>query len=480
MDDKFGTTPDGITYFDGFSDALVSSFWSQVVTGAVTIVESAGKLTINHNAAGAIGSGVLSSVKRFGWQNTISVGIALDTGSLAADGNHAEASLVLYKDDTHYIKFGPYRDTAAAQNSLSCLRYKMTAGAETVLYLGTDIADTNIHRYSIVILDDHAVLAIDEKIVYDIETSTFVDYYAQLESVIPAVGDHVHAAFSNFVYAKNIDFLRGLLIPENLKHTFSGNITLANTNASEVTFDAATHGNQFELVLVAALIRGTTPKGVLNDGGAYTDYTSQCNDMVSGNIVMLPAVPANSDAFIVMATEKFCYIDVYMDGGVANTDNVLAIKYWNGAWTAISAVVDGTFDTQSLGKSGRVSFSPPNDWATSTIDGYTGYAVEFVVTAHGAVQPLATHIQLGLNSSSGFDQVAKEFSDLTFYVKSNIPGIGYQSNPTDTMVYAQSLGHRDISLNGFRCNGDTKIGFQLSDTPSKNVVIPYFGFTRRI
>jgi hypothetical protein len=482
MHDKFSPVPNGVVYFDGFYDSSVNTnFWVATVAGATTITEASGKVTMVHDAGGAAGSGLLATLKRFGWQNTLSVGIALETGSLAADGNHAEASLVLYKDSTHYIRFGAYRDTAGGVNQLKYLRYKMAAGAETVVSIGTEITDATPHRYSIVILGDHAVLMLDENVVHDIETADFVDYYAWLESTASAVGDHIHAAFSRFLCAKSIDFLSGVVLPADVKHPFAGSVTLGGVNASEITFDAATHGRQFELTLAAALVRGTVAKAVQNDGGAYTDYTSQCNDMGTRDVVLLPAVPVAGDAFIVMAAEKFCYVDVYMEGGIFNTDNVIAIKYWNGgAWAAIPGVSDGTFSTQSLGQSGRVSFAPPVDWAAVAINGYTGYPVSFEVTTAGTVQPLATHIQVSLDSSTGFDQVAQEFTDLTIYLKSNFPTLGYQTNPGDSLVYTQAIGHRDVSINGFRCNGDTKLGFQLSAVPDKNVVIPYFGFTRRI
>jgi hypothetical protein len=50
----------------------------------------------------------------------------------------------------------------------------------------------------------------------------------------------------------------------------------------------------------------------------------------------------------------------------------------------------------------------------------------------------------------------------------------------DKMEYVQAIGIRDVDINGYRCYGDTKIGFQLGATPGKNVAIPYFGFTRRL
>jgi hypothetical protein len=503
MHDKFSPVPNGVTYFDGFFDGVINpDFWTELATGTVDVSENVGNLTILHDAGGLSGYGHLTSIKRFGWQTTISVDLTLTTGSAGADGNHAEASLVLYKDATHYIKFGPYRDTAAGKNHISCLRYKM-GGAETVSYIGANLTDALLHTYSIIVLGDHAVLKLDGTIISDFETIDFVDYYIQLEIDTTANADHIHATFTNFICAKSpnmlsssssmgtlvadiatidgkVDIIDNILDAMDTKITFSGNITLPDTTPVELTFDTATYGSQFELSLAAALLRGTVPKAVVNDGGVYTDKTSECNSMITRNIKLLPSVPANNDAFIVMAASKFCYIDIYMEGGVFNTNNTFAIKYWNGAWTAIPGVVDGTFDTKSLGKSGRVSFSPPADWATTTINGYTGYAVEFVVTTFGTDVPYASHVQVGLDNSSGFDQVAQEFSNLSVYIKRNFPTITYQDNPGDALTYVQGIGHRDIDLNGLRCYSDTKIGFQLAATPDKTVVIPYFGFTKRL
>jgi hypothetical protein len=520
MHDKFSPVPNGVTYFDGFNDSSINAdFWQQTAVGAITIAEASGILSINHEIAGAIGSAFIQSIRKFGWQTAISAGITLVTGSAGADGDHAEASIMLYKDATHYIRFGPYRDTSEAKNNLACIRYNMGAGA-LVEYKGA-VTDATLHKYAIIILGDHVVFILDENIVYDMETALFVDYYLRLESAAPAAGDHIHANFTNFMCTKSPSLLADLIAPSTIgsiaanvitidgkvdvidtnvdtingkidiidtlldtidtKHTFSGDVTLTNTTATELTFDAVTHGAEFELVLAAALLRGTVPKAVMNDGGAYTDYTTECNNLTTRDVKLLPSVPANGDAFIVSSHEKFCYIDVYMEGGVVNTNNVIALKYWDGdTWEAIPGVVDGTFDTQSLGKSGRISFSPPVDWAEVAIDGYTGYPVEFVVTTFGADVPYATHIQVGLDSSSGFDQVAQEFTDLTVYIKRSFPTIGYQTNPGDSLTYVQSIGHRDVDINGIRCCGDTKVGFQLSATPDKNVVIPYFGFTRRL
>jgi hypothetical protein len=551
MHNKFNPIPNDVAYIDSFKDShLDTGFWISAVTGGVTLAEGIGILTIIHDAAAVVGTGSITTLKRFGWHQTISTGLTLTTGSVAGDGNHAEAGITLYKDATHFVKFGPYRDTAAGTNRLSMLHYQ-NGGADNYIAFSSTICDALLHQYTIVMLENRAILILDGSIVYDFELTGFMDYTIKLDATVTAVGDHLHATFSNFMCVKNTDFLASIfqsgssaailaqliatdIIVDDIhadvldlhgdvsnldgdlvaakaviddihadlitadgitddikaqvllmdtKHTFSGHIDLPNTNVVELTFDSATHGDQFELVLAAALGMGVMEKAVVSDNGSYTDFTSQCNSLATRDVRMLPAVPVtNQDAFIVMAAAKFCYIDIYMEGGVANTNNVIAIQYYKDdhTWVAIPGVTDGTFSTQSLGKSGRVSFSPPADWDTQTIDGFVGYAVRFLVTTAGADVPYATHIQLSADTSESFDQVAGVFDTLLVYIKRNFPTIGYQYMIGDKMEYVQAIGIRDVDINGYRCYGDTKIGFQLGATPGKNVAIPYFGFTRRL
>jgi hypothetical protein len=479
MSDRYNPNPNGVTHVDPFLDGHIDSFfWESTPSGGVTITESNGRINIDHEAAAAIGSGLLSSKFLFGWQTTNSVGITLATGSLAADGDHAEASLVLYKDVANYIKFGPYRDTSEAKNA-NRIRINLGLG-ESVIDLSA--VDNFCHQYTISVLENHTLFLLDGVIVYDLETIGFLDYLIRFESVVQNAADHVHAQFTNFIISKDTHFLAAIYPPNPIK-TFSGNITLTGITPAELTFDAATYGAEFELVLVAGLGKGTVGKAVkiYNAGTTFTDYTIASNNLVTRDVKPFTSAPVNGDQFAVMAAYKFCYVDVYMEGGVANTNNVLTLKYWNGAaWAAIPGVVDGTFDTQSLGKSGRVSFVPPAGWATKTIDGYTGYAIVWEVTAASTDVPYITHIQVSDDTATSFDQVAAAFDTLLVYIKRNYPITGYSSMFADKMEYIQAIGERDVDINAFRCLGDTKVGFQLNTTPAKNVVIPYFGYARRL
>jgi hypothetical protein len=508
MHDRLNPTPNNVAYVDPFMDShMDTNFWENVVTGDVTILESLGKVIFSHEIAGVIGLGELKTKKKFGWQQTISVGMTVVTGSNPADGNHLEAWLTLYKDATHFIKFGPYRDTAEGKNTISRLYYQ-NGGALTIIDFSVTPTDALLHQYTLAVLENRVVMLLDGTIVYDLEMLNFLDYIVKLEMIATAVGDHLHVNFSNFICSKNTEFLTSLfasgssaallaqllltdakvdnanaqLLTMDTKHTFSGNLTLNGVSAVELNFLTSSHGDQFELVLAAALGQGVMPKALQDDGGSLTDYTDECNSLITRDIMLFPAIPADGDSFIIMSATKFCYVDVYMAGGIANSDNVISLQYYRDdhSWVAIPGVVDGTFDTQSLGQSGRVSFSPPADWDTQTLDGFTGYAIRFVIATHGVDVPYATHIQISDDTSASFDQVAHEFDSLMVYIKRNFPTIGYQSMVGDRMEYVQCIGDRDVDINGIRCCSDTKVGFQLGAIPDKPITLPYFGYTRRI
>lgn len=482
MHDKSSPLPNGYAYVDGFYDSqLDDSFWESSVSGGVTIVEGAGKLVF---ATSAIGNGKISTIKKFGYQQTISVGITMVTGSLGTDGNHAEASMVLYKDATHYVKFGPYRDTASGKNTIARIQFQDGDASATDIYLSATVLDASLRQYTIAVFENKLVFIINGLAIYDLELSIF-DYAIDLE-IIATGADGINAEISKFICVKNTDFLSSVY--QSISNTssecvaFSDSISITDDNPVEIEFATDDHGDQFELVFSASLGKGIMPKALQDDGGVLKDYTVECNGIISRNIQPFPSVPADNDAFIIMSTSKFCYVDFYLDGGVVNSDNVIAIQYYKTthAWDDIPGVVDGTYNVQSLGQSGRISFTPPADWDTQTLDGFTGYAIRLIITTHGVSIPLATHVQISDDTSTDFDQVASVFDTLRAYVKRKYPTIGYQLMVNDEMEYVQALGERDVDINGLKCNSNIKIGFKLDNVPDKPITINYFGFTRRL
>jgi len=87
----------------------------------------------------------------------------------------------------------------------------------------------------------------------------------------------------------------------------------------------------------------------------------------------------NSVPFCEIATDVTATVGVY--GGAAITP-----EYWNGAaWVTLTLAIDNTGTTGTTGttyaeRDGATSFVPPADWASTTVDAFTGFLVRFRVT----------------------------------------------------------------------------------------------------
>lgn len=90
---------------------------------------------------------------------------------------------------------------------------------------------------------------------------------------------------------------------------------------------------------------------------SFTDYTSEANDSTAGNVILMPATEALNDAFYMGFLQTISKIKFDIDTGRAGTWS-LTWEYWNGSWTALSNVVDGTND---FANDGFVTFTKPTD-----------------------------------------------------------------------------------------------------------------------
>lgn len=129
-----------------------------------------------------------------------------------------------------------------------------------------------------------------------------------------------------------------------------------------------------------------------DDGGVLTNETPAANEESPDDMTLLPAVPAVGDAYYFGSATVFQEVVLEISTLAIATTLTLAWEYWNGgAYVAIPAVLDGTeLGATPLGQSGRVTFTPPGDWAPDTIGGRLAYHVRLRVTAAAGVtqQPL--------------------------------------------------------------------------------------------
>jgi hypothetical protein len=121
------------------------------------------------------------------------------------------------------------------------------------------------------------------------------------------------------------------------------------TNPQDVNVRARYSG----LPLAAVQLDATS-----DDVGVFTDFTEEANDSTAGNVILLPATEALHDAFYWGFLQEIDKLTVTIDTVSAGATWTLTWEYWNGAWTALSDVVDGT---AAFTQSGKVTFTKPSD-----------------------------------------------------------------------------------------------------------------------
>lgn len=479
--EPFNVLPSLIVVNDNFHSD--SGVWDDPELHGTNFIRATGYMRAHHDIGGGTGISYLPAIQRFGAQMTFEAAMSMVT--FDATSNNQISGIRLWVDDDNWFVLGA--EINAGNQSVAMLRY-MIAGSETVVHFPVyaDDAvrsnlDSMLRKYRIDVLNDHLVIYVNGIKRYDIKTSAtapMINYYFEL---VAGTTDNTKAFEVHF---RDIVCRNGIVPPEQYPARTSGSITLSNTTPVELTFKDEISGDVYELVFRADLDEAFMYKAFRFEAPAtYVDITPECNDLATGMIELLPSTVSAGNAVVFGSSEKFDHIDVYMDGGVSNIDNRFTVKYWNGAAWAGLAVTDGTNGEvagRTFYQNGRISFAPPGDWTQNDIGGSVCYYLWIGLTEAGVSIPIATHIQLGLASHSGFDHAAAFLSTLNVKMFKGFTGLGYTRFYLDAMAYRQCVGERNVEINGWRCDGNVKLTFQLSENPAKPVVIPYYAFTRRL
>ena len=136
-------------------------------------------------------------------------------------------------------------------------------------------------------------------------------------------------------------------------------------------------------------------KGAAQDnGGVFTNYTSEAQDATAADVVLLPAAPAVSDAFYlgfdIPAGMSTVDIDVAGEGTWAIT-----WEYYDGSsWTALSDIDDRTSAFSIIGRN-IVTWTVPADWSATTVVSISAFWVRARVSSFTSItaQPLGSLIQ---------------------------------------------------------------------------------------
>jgi hypothetical protein len=126
------------------------------------------------------------------------------------------------------------------------------------------------------------------------------------------------------------------------------------------------------------------------DGSSYANLAAAGSEAgYTSNYQLLPDAPAAADAVFFGGAVPFCELALDMSATACTYDEASCItwKYWDGsAWSALTIVQDGTDADDASGgrpfqQDGAISFIPPSDWASTTVDSQAGYWIKAEVAA---------------------------------------------------------------------------------------------------
>lgn len=168
-------------------------------------------------------------------------------------------------------------------------------------------------------------------------------------------------------------------------------------------FLSGTLGNDTGINSEGVILGEFTPSAVgfalADDGTVFTDETTEANSAGADDMTLLPATPAVNDAYYLgHATKKFCAIK--LNQGIAGSGTwTILVEYWNGtAWATLTTGLDTVTDFTVGTSTYFITFEPPSDWATTTVDSNVAYWVRWRVSAYTSVttQPKGTQAWLYL------------------------------------------------------------------------------------
>lgn len=153
---------------------------------------------------------------------------------------------------------------------------------------------------------------------------------------------------------------------------------------------------------LAALLQGApVAAAIADDGGVFTDETTEANENTTGDVTLLPASAAADDAYYFGFATPFSDLKLVISQAITGTATI-TWEYWNGsAWTALTVAGAGA-DLETAGTQ-PVTFTAPSDWATTTVNSQGPfYFVRLVTDGAHTQQPLATRVHVGNKTNASY------------------------------------------------------------------------------
>lgn len=149
-------------------------------------------------------------------------------------------------------------------------------------------------------------------------------------------------------------------------------------------------------------------------GASFTDETADAAS-AGANDTAIPDPFDTGDILYIGNATTFSGFDINIGTAGVGDDVAGEVEweYWDGAAWDDLAVTDATAKLTATAGTHRVTFTPPSDWATNTIDGVLGYHVRMRATAddvYNTTQPLITQVWI-LEDATGGEPVGLLVTD---------------------------------------------------------------------
>ena len=124
---------------------------------------------------------------------------------------------------------------------------------------------------------------------------------------------------------------------------------------------------------------------IQDDGGVYTDETSEATDFELDYLSLLPAVPVVDDSYYFGHTEQFNTLQLNISTAGVGTWTIIW-EYWDGTnWVSLTNVVDGTSGFSAFGIK-NIYFTKPEDWVNVKVNAQGSfYYIRARVSVYSAI-----------------------------------------------------------------------------------------------
>jgi hypothetical protein len=237
------------------------------------------------------------------------------------------------------------------------------------------------------------------------------------EATVTAVAAGVAADYDGFVYRVRV----------------SGGAGNADILDVSVTGDSVWPGTVDDIGYeLSEAIRGSDiTAAIADDGGVFTDETTEANEGTSDDMTLYPVVPAQDDAYYFGFSWTVARLFMWITTAGVGTYTV-AWEYWDGnSWETLT-VTDGTAAFKNSGL-WTVTWTPPSDWATTTVNSQGPFYYIRAVIDNGTVTtvPLAGQAYKGPGLQSWYTSGTNTLTvadaqegvgDRTLSVTAKLPG----------------------------------------------------------